>query len=158
MTKLMKEGNDFVMGKQSWARLAVETNGRGEITVKIGYRRLYAVLPGSHSSHAAADGVIHPPAASLAGPRVEVQVEVADQFSATIAYSEKFHVGVPKLNILLHALDNDSIEILHQLEHARQYAGFREILLHFLIGKRIPVNAQLLARTGHIPCLQLFQP
>ncbi len=62
MTKFMKEGDDFVMGKQSWARLAVEMNGRGEITVKIGYRRLYAVLPGSHSSHAAATASsIHPP-------------------------------------------------------------------------------------------------
>ena len=47
MTKFMEQGDDFVMGKQSGARLAVKTNGRGEITVKIGYRRLYAALPGS---------------------------------------------------------------------------------------------------------------
>src|SRR6185312_13757005 len=120
MTKFMKKCNDIIMGKQCRTHLAVKMHGRREITVKVGYRGLYAAFSSSCRSHAAANGVIHPSAAAFAGPGIEVQVEVTDQFSVTIADSEKFHVGVPKLNILLHALDNDSVKILHQLEHARQ--------------------------------------
>ncbi len=70
-----------------------------------------------------------------------------------VADVEKLHIRMPHRRA--GSADGKTINGFHHLEHARQDLVFREILLHFLIGKSIALNAQFFAGIGDVPCLDL---
>ena len=100
---------------------------------------------------AAVARIVHPRAAALAGARIQVEVELADQ--AAIAFDPvELHVRVPDRRRV--GLDLHRKQALHHAEQAVDHFRLGEVLLHFLFGKRVTLLAQLFRRIGEVPGFQ----
>ena len=102
---------------------------------------------------ATVDRVVHPRAALLAFARMQVEVELADQRAVAVADVEEAHVRMPGHRRRL--ADGDAEDRLDQLEQAGEHALLGEVLLHFLLGERIALLAQLLRREREVPRLRV---
>src|SRR6187200_301876 len=91
MAEFVKEGDHFVVREKRGPLFAVDfADRRREITIEIGDWCLDAT-----GYALARDCIVHPRAAALRRPRVQVEIKLADQVARAIAYAEKAHVGMP---------------------------------------------------------------
>ena len=97
----------------------------------------------------AVDRVVLPRAALLAGARVIVEVELADQRARRIGDVEEADVGMPRRRAAL--ADRNAVERFRDAEEAGQHLVFREIAADLLFGERESLRLELLRRIGEIP-------
>ena len=100
------------------------------------------------------DHLVHPRPGALGLTRVQIQIKLTDEAFVRVGDPEKTHVRMPGLG---HIGENaNAIEGFDKPEHAFQDLRFREISLHFLIGKRVAFCAQFFRCKRDIPSLQLL--
>ena len=95
------------------------------------------------------DRVIHPRAALLAGARVQIEIELADQSAIAAAHIEEAHAPVPNRRIRF--LNRDTVNRFDHPKQSRQHLVFGEILPDFLFRKRVARRLELLGRVSEIP-------
>ena len=95
------------------------------------------------------DRVIHPGSALLAGARVQVEIELANQFTIAAAHIEEAHALVPNRRIRF--LNGDTVNRFDDTKQSRQHLVFGEILPDFLFRKRVARRLELLGRASEIP-------
>ena len=128
MAELVEQRDDFVVGEQR--RLAARRGG-GEVAGQVGDRVLHAAAP-----CAGGRGVVHPRAAALAGARVEIEVELADQRAARVDDVEEAHVRVPRRRLRFGGSSRSkSVSTTRNRPSSTLVLG--EVLLHLLVGKRV---------------------
>ncbi len=117
VAELVEQGDHLVMGEQG--RLVAHR--RGGVAGHVGDRDLHPV-PVPHPVHA----LVHPGAAALLGPGVEVQVELCAGRAVGITDLVEAHVRMPHVHAV-HFHDAHLVEALHQAEQARHNPVHREV-------------------------------
>ena len=146
MAELVEQGGDFVVSQQRGPAF----ERRREVAHQVRDRRLQRPFgPGPAGAH-----VVHPGARALAGARVRVEVELADQLRTPLD-AEEAHAGVPHGRAV--GPDAHLEQRLDDAEQALEHLGLGEVLLHLLVAERIAGLLQLLAGVGHVPRLQVGQ-
>src|SRR6266568_8798067 len=123
----MEQRLHLVAREQRGPRPAVLHDWCGKIAGEIRDRMLHAC-----AVTAAVDRIVHPGAATLVRPGIEVEVELTDKCLRRVAHVEETHCRMPYRRrglVDLHAEDG-----LDHPEHPGEHAIFREVLLQLLVG------------------------
>ena len=122
-----------------------------EVAVEVGDRFLDAA-----NCPAPGDRLVHPGSAALGVARVEVEIELADEFACRRLYAEEAHVVIPDRCAV--RFQADAEQRLDNMEEAGHYFRFGKVLLHFLFGEGVARLQQFLRSVADIPWLKRFQP
>ena len=147
VTKLMEQGNHFVMGEER--RFAFHRTVK--VTGQVSNGLLQAAIGFTHL----ADTVIHPSTASFMLAGVEVEIEAAAQFAGFIKQIEELHVRMINLNVGT-LLRSDAVNAFHHFEQTSDRARFREIRAQLLIADGVEMLLLLFTVIGEIPRIQLL--
>ncbi len=146
MTKLVEQGNHFVMGEQR--RFAAYRTV--EVTGQVGDRFLQRTVGFTHLAHA----VVHPRPAAFVLTRVEIEVEAAAQLVFLVIQFEEAHVRMPDVDIGT-LFGGDAIDAFYHFEQAVNGFVFREVRAQLLVADAVEVLLLFFAVVRDIPRLQL---
>ncbi len=118
MTKLVEQGDHFVMGKQS----GFTVHRTVEITGQISDRLLQCAVRLTHL----ADTVVHPRPAAFVFARVQVKVEAAAQLVIFVIQFKETHFRVPDINVST-LFGSDAVNTFHHFKQAIHGFVFREV-------------------------------
>ncbi len=146
MTKFVEQRLHLFMRKQR--RLV--THRRREVTGEIGDRCVTDrfTLETHHT-------LIHPGATTFVPACIEIEIELAAQYSAGILDLEETHIGMPAVDALFFC-DMDVKQTSHHFKQAGDHPIFRKIGLQLLLGNVIALLPQFFCIVGNIPRFQLF--
>src|SRR5471032_3020170 len=150
VAEFVEQRDDFIVREQRRLDHAVDRGRFGEIAGQKGHRRLQR----ARGFDAPAARVVHPRAAALAGARVQVEVELADQLAVAFD-AEEAHVLVPGRRRVRR--DGHREQALHQAEQAVDDFVFGEVLLHFLGREGVAALLQFFRCVGQVPCFQVIE-
>src|ERR1700736_6896148 len=104
---------------------------------------------------AAIDRVVHPCAAALGRPGIEVQIELAHHRAFAIENVEKPHARMPDRRA--RRAYRDAEDRFDHAKHAGEHAVLRKVGLYLLVGEAVALLPQLVRGIGYVPRRKLGQ-
>ena len=95
------------------------------------------------------DRIVHPRAALLAGPRVEIEIELADELPVSVVHVEEANARMPDRRA--RRLNRHRVDRFDDAEQSLQHLILGKIRPHLLLGERIPRRFEFFGGIGEIP-------